>query len=88
MKKMVVELCMGSSCFARGNSQTLVALESFLQESGLTDRVELVGHLCMGACSKGPNIRIAEKTYQGLAAQDVLQLVKKELEQQREEGHQ
>ncbi len=75
MKKLVVELCMGSSCFARGNSQTLVALESYLQDSGYADCVDLVGHLCMGDCSKGPNIRIADTTYQGLVAEEVLQLV-------------
>ncbi len=82
MKKLVVELCMGSSCFARGgNSQTLAALESYLQESGSADRVDLIGHLCMGGdCSKGPNIRIADTTYQGgLAADEVLQLVAHEL---------
>lgn len=70
---------MGSSCFARGNSQTLAALESYLQESGSADRVDLIGHLCMGDCSKGPNIRIADTTYQGLAADEVLQLVAHEL---------
>ncbi|RFU94201.1 (2Fe-2S) ferredoxin domain-containing protein [Sphaerochaeta halotolerans] len=75
MKKLVVELCMGSSCFARGNSQTLAVLESYLQKSGYASQVELVGHLCMGDCSKGPNIRIADATYQGLVAEEVLQLV-------------
>ena len=66
---------MGSSCFARGNSQTLAALESYLQHSGLEDQVELVGHLCMGTCSKGPNVRIGEASYSGLDSQEVLQLV-------------
>jgi NADH:ubiquinone oxidoreductase subunit E len=81
MKKLVVELCMGSSCFARGNSQTLAALESYLQESGSADYVDLIGHLCMGDCSKGPNIRIGDTTYQGLPADEVVQLVVHELKE-------
>ena len=28
-EKLRVELCMGSSCFARGNSGTLMSLEEF-----------------------------------------------------------
>ncbi len=80
MEKLVVELCMGSSCFARGNSQTLAALESYLLESGLTDSVSLVGHLCMGSCSKGPNIRIDDTTYQGLGTDEVLLLVREALD--------
>ncbi len=79
MEKLVVELCLGSSCFARGNSQTLQALEAYLKEENLSDRVELVGHLCLGNCAKGPNLRIGSETYSGLDTASVLELVKTEL---------
>ena len=79
MDKLVVELCLGSSCFARGNSQTLQALEAYLKEEGLSDQVELAGHLCLGNCSKGPNLRIDNETYSGLDTASVLELVEKEL---------
>ncbi|MDD3057123.1 MAG: (2Fe-2S) ferredoxin domain-containing protein [Sphaerochaeta sp.] len=82
MEKLVVELCMGSSCFARGNAQTLAALETFLKEEGLGERVELVGHLCLGSCSKGPNLRIGETTYSGLDAACVIDLVRSALKDQ------
>jgi NADH:ubiquinone oxidoreductase subunit E len=70
---------MGSSCFARGNSQTLQALETFLRNEGLADQVELVGHLCLGACSKGPNVRIGDQAYRELDAEGVVALVKQSL---------
>ncbi len=79
MEKLVVELCLGSSCFARGNSQTLQALEAYLKEENLSDCVELVGHLCLGNCAKGPNLRIGSETYSGLDTARVLELVKNEL---------
>lgn len=58
MEKVKVEICMGSSCFARGNSEALTNIESYIQEHHLDDKVELVGHLCMDQCSQGPNITI------------------------------
>lgn len=79
MEKLVVELCLGSSCFARGNSQTLQALEAYLKEEGLADRVELVGHLCLGNCAKGPNLRIGSETYSGLDTASVLALIRTQL---------
>lgn len=81
MEKLVVELCLGSSCFARGNAQTLGALESYLSDGGYSDRVDLIGHLCLGSCSKGPNLRIGEVTYHGLDTQAVLSLVKQALDE-------
>jgi NADH:ubiquinone oxidoreductase subunit E len=38
-----VELCLGSSCFARGNSQALSMLEAYIKEHHLEDKVRLVG---------------------------------------------
>jgi NADH:ubiquinone oxidoreductase subunit E len=35
----------------------------------------------MGDCSKGPNIRIGDTTYQGLPADEVVQLVVHELKE-------
>ena len=70
---------MGSSCFARGNSENLQAIEVFLSERGLSDRVELVGHLCLGKCKEGPNLRIAGTDYSGLTPDCVVDILKQEL---------
>ena len=70
---------MGSSCFARGNSENLQAIEVFLSERGLSDRVELVGHLCLGKCKEGPNLRIAGQDYSGLTPDCVVDILKQEL---------
>lgn len=55
MKNKVV-ICMGSSCFARGNEKNLQILESYLLEKGLRADVELSGSCCEGQCAMGPNI--------------------------------
>lgn len=56
MTKPKITICMGSSCFARGNERNLAACEEFLEARGLRDEVdvELAGSLCMGNCANGP----------------------------------
>ena len=77
---ITVELCMGSSCFARGNSEVLQAVEAYINEHDLQDRVELVGHLCLGRCKEGPNVRIDGIDYSALSAEEVVALMVKALE--------
>lgn len=49
-------ICMGSSCFARGNEENLSLIERFIKENRLEDRIRLSGKCCLGRCSDGPNI--------------------------------
>ncbi len=86
MEKLTVELCMGSSCFARGNAGTLALLEEYIEEKDLDDRVSLVGHLCLGACSEGPNVKIGEVTHSGISAEAVVDLLREALALQEKGG--
>jgi len=51
-------ICMGSSCFARGNRKNLEIVERFLAEHGLNVSVTLAGSRCENFCQEGPNISI------------------------------
>ena len=51
-----VVVCLGSSCFARGNSQNLGAIESYLQNHQLGSSVRVAGCLCQDECKSGPNL--------------------------------
>ena len=86
MDKINVELCMGSSCFARGNSQALMNLESYIQEHHLEDEVEFEGHLCLNACSDGPNLSIDGVRYQHVDSDVVTDLLEKALAKRRGEA--
>ncbi len=63
-KKKVV-ICIGSSCFSRGNAKNVEVTEQFLQERGLKDEVDidLSGGLCFGQCAEGPNVIVDGKVY-------------------------
>lgn len=58
-----ITICMGSSCFARGNGKLLDVIESFLAKRGLADRVDLVGSRCEENCRSAPNLRINGTLY-------------------------
>ena len=65
MAKPNIVICMGSSCFGRGNEKTVEACESFLAERGLKDEVDvdLGASLCTGHCAEGPVVVVDGKVY-------------------------
>jgi len=60
---MQIRICMGSSCFSRGNSRNIEVIQNFLQKRVLPRGVELAGYLCQEHCKEGPNVEINGKTY-------------------------
>ncbi len=79
--KPKIDICMGSSCFARGNKENLQAVMDFMEKAGLHDGVDLSisGSLCQGRCRKGPNIRVNGELFTVDNAAVAVELVKKSL---------
>lgn len=75
---MAVEIviCMGSSCFARGNEQNLKIIERYLKETGLDVEVKLSGSGCEERCSEGPNLMINGKRYSRVGRETLIDLLK------------
>lgn len=53
-----IVLCMGSSCFSRGNNANLEKLRGFIKDNGLETKIRLKGCRCGSACCDGPNFWI------------------------------
>lgn len=53
-----IMVCLGSSCFARGNSENLAIINEYVESHGLKDSVRLSGRLCQDQCKEGPNLMI------------------------------
>lgn len=62
-RQNTITICMGSSCFSRGNNRNIEVIQSYLASNPLPAHVELNGHLCEGACKDGPNVTINGKLY-------------------------
>ena len=57
-KSIRVHCCTSSGCRAANSLSVKKNLDNTLQESGLSDRVEVVGVGCMGFCGRGPLVQI------------------------------
>lgn len=64
MGKRNIKICLGSSCFSRGNSANVDVVKQFLREHGLEADVTFSGRLCEDMCSRGPIIVIDDKVYE------------------------
>lgn len=77
MDKIVV--CMGSSCFSRGNGSVAASVTSFIKEHGLEGKVEMSGCLCRGLCKDGPNIEVNGKVYGNVNEDNIEEILSKGL---------
>ncbi len=66
MAKIKITVCMGSSCFARGNQQNLAFIEAFMKTHDLEAEIDLAGARCENKCATGPNITINGVEYNGV----------------------
>jgi len=74
-----ITVCMGSSCFGKGNQATAEAVTQFIEEHKLEDKIEVAGCLCSGHCAKGPNIMINDKLISDVSEQSVAAVIAQEL---------
>lgn len=59
-ESVTLTICLGSSCFTRGNDDHLPRIQAWLKERGLEGRVVLRGARCEGRCQEGPNLRVGD----------------------------
>lgn len=71
-----IKICMGSACFARGNSQNVETIENYIKKHNLDAKVELIGSHCEGKCADGPNLYIDEKHYSNVTPELLESLLK------------
>ncbi len=64
-EKVKIVICVGSSCFSRGNAKNVDVAEKFMQERGIVDEVDIdiCGGLCAGKCADGPNVIVNGQLY-------------------------
>ncbi len=60
LNKRKIILCLGSSCFARGNQEIIPLIKKYIERKCLEDKVMFIGDHCMGNCSEGPNMYIGK----------------------------
>ncbi|MCF8302326.1 MAG: (2Fe-2S) ferredoxin domain-containing protein [Bacteroidales bacterium] len=70
-KPYEIVICLGSSCFSRGNKQTLRAISDYLKRYQLEDSVYFHGNHCFSDCDKGPVLKINDRIYEQVTPENV-----------------
>ncbi len=76
---MTITVCMGSSCFSRGNASNAEAVQTLIERMGITSNTEVRGCLCEGKCKNGPNVRINDTLYSNVTPDSLESLINHEL---------
>jgi len=74
--KHTLTICMGSSCFSRGNGKNYETIKQYLDEHNLCIDVKIKGCRCGGLCMKGPNIWIDEQLYSNVDQGSLIDIMK------------
>lgn len=72
-KDVEITICMGSSCFSRGNDRHLKIIEEYLTKNNLKLNTKFQGCLCTDNCKNGPVVYINKNLYKSI---DRMSLVK------------
>jgi NADH:ubiquinone oxidoreductase subunit E len=76
--KIEMQICLGSSCFSRGNKDVVMFIKEYLKKNHLDDKVIFRGARCMGHCSNGPNLSINGVTMEAVTISKIESILEKE----------
>ena len=82
IRKNEIMICLGSSCFARGNKATLKAIVKYLDDHNLKDKVYFHGGHCFGKGAEGPIVKINSKIFTGVDEYNVIDILTNELNEE------
>ena len=72
-----IKICMGSSCYARGNAENLEFIENYIKENNLDAEIEVYGARCENKCEKGPNIIVNGQIYNNVTPEKIIEILKR-----------
>jgi hypothetical protein len=78
-QRIEMHICLGSSCFSRGNKDVVNFIREYLRKNHIEDKVIFKGARCMGLCSNGPNLNINGSTIEGVTISKIEGILEKEL---------
>lgn len=74
-----IHICLGSSCFSRGNNIHVEIIRQFIAENHLEAEIKFSGHLCEELCNDGPILRINNNVYKEVTRSSLYRILEEEL---------
>lgn len=78
MAKHLINICLGSSCFSRGNNANVDVVKKYLREHDLEAEVTFSGRLCENMCARGPVVVINGKVYEQVSLSKLYKILQEE----------
>jgi NADH:ubiquinone oxidoreductase subunit E len=75
-----ITVCMGSSCFSKGNKNIAKKIIEFITAHHLEKQVTVQGCLCRGLCKEGPVVDIKGKTFSRVTEEEIESILTESLE--------
>ncbi|HUW05960.1 MAG TPA: (2Fe-2S) ferredoxin domain-containing protein [Williamwhitmania sp.] len=72
-----IVICLGSSCFSRGNKAIMQEINGYLEAKGLKNSAFFHGGHCFGNCSDGPIIKVNDIEYRQVTPSMVQEILNK-----------
>jgi len=72
-------ICLGSSCFARGNRKILSIIQDYIKQNNLEGKVKFKGNHCFGYCNQGPVLKIDDHIYEQVTENKIISILEREL---------
>jgi NADH:ubiquinone oxidoreductase subunit E len=78
-KSIEMQICLGSSCFSRGNKDVVMFIRDYIRKNHLDDKVIFKGARCMGHCSNGPSLSINGVVIEGVTLSQIESILENEI---------
>ncbi len=75
LNKIQIQICLGSSCFSRGNHELVEIIKKYIKKNHLEDSISFSGSHCSNLCVQGPNIRIAGKVIHNISKENIEEIL-------------
>lgn len=74
-EKTKLILCLGSSCYSRGNQYVLEIVKKYIKDHNLKEKIDFRGQLCTGNCSTGPVLKINDILYKNVDTNSISKIL-------------
>ena len=77
MEKLVIQVCVGSSCHLKGSHTIVKLMKKAIAENNLQDKVELKATFCLGKCGvAGVSVKIDNEIITGVTKENFNEIFK------------
>jgi len=76
---MEIKVCVGSACHLKGSYLVIEAIQKFIEEKKLANKIELKASFCLGKCTSNVSILINNELL-SVNAEDVIEKIKERVD--------